>query len=512
MRHRLWPSIAVLVLIVVAAAVVVTAALRRDGAAPPVDRSANAAQTGTSGATSDRRAELADARDRGEVVTTGLFRSIAQQQNPVVVAITTQSRVQSNDFAPFGADDFFRRFFGGVAPQPQEQLRRSLGSGFIIQPNGEIVTNNHVVAGAEQIRVVLYGNEQTTYSADVVGRDPLTDSALIRLKNPPANLPTATLGNSDALAPGDWVMAIGNPFELGHTVTVGVISYKGRPFATTEGRFQDMLQTDASINPGNSGGPLIDVHGQVIGINTAILAGEGSGGNVGIGFAVPINTVKDLLPQLRKGAVHRGRLGVQILSAPVTQDEAAELGLPSAKGAIVSRVEANSPADRAGLRAGDVIVEYNGKPVENANQLTSMVVNTPAGTRVPIAFFRDGRRQQATATIEELQLEDQGGTGGSERGGAPGFGLTLGDITPEMARQLRLPAGTQGAVVQSVEPFAPASNAGIRAGDVILEVNRQPVRSAREAADALRQIQAGKPAFLLLSRHGAEQFVEVRKE
>lgn len=508
MRQRLWPSIVVPVLVAVAAAAVVAAALRRDASPESTARAGRAVEAGAA----PRRAPQADnSGARGTVVTTDLFRSIARQQNPVVVAITTQSRVTTTDFGQSGGDDFFSRFFGAV-PRPRERLRRALGSGFLIQSSGEILTNNHVVAGADEIRVALFNEARQTYAADVVGRDPLTDSALIKLKSPPSNLPAAALGDSETLEPGDWVMAIGNPFELGHTVTVGVISYNGRPFATTEGRFQDMLQTDASINPGNSGGPLIDVQGRVVGINSAILSNESGGGNVGIGFAVPINTVKALLPQLRKGAVHRGRLGVQILSTPLNQDEATQLGLPEPRGAIISRVEPDSPAGRGGLQAGDVIVEYNGQPIQDAAGLTAMVVGTAAGTKVPITFYRDGKRQQSTVTIDELPVENQARAGVSAGGGAPGFGLTLTDITPEIASQLRLPGGLQGAVVQSVEPFAPASNAGIRPGDVILEVNRQAVRSAREAADALRQIASGKAAFLLISRHGVQQFVELRKD
>ncbi|MGH9410390.1 MAG: S1C family serine protease, partial [Vicinamibacterales bacterium] len=244
-----------------------------------------------------------DARDGGQVVTTGLFRSIAKRENPIVVAITTESRVKAPDMSQFfgngqnggqnGGDEnnFLQRFFGMQPPQQREQTEHALGSGFIITPDGEILTNNHVVSGAQQIRVALFSDERRTYDADVVGRDPLTDTALIKLKNGPANLPTAALGDSDAMQPGDWVMAIGNPFRLGHTVTVGVISYKGRQLPAPGDRLEDMLQTDASINPGNSGGPLIDTDGEVIGINAAILASdEGGGGNVGIGFAVPINT------------------------------------------------------------------------------------------------------------------------------------------------------------------------------------------------------------------------------
>jgi serine protease Do len=290
------------------------------------------------------------------------------------------------------------------------------------------------------------------------------------------------------------------------------VSYKARPFAVTEGRFQNMLQTDASINPGNSGGPLIDVHGAVIGINSAILAGEGGEGNIGIGFAVPINTVKALLPQLHQGRVHRGRLGVQVQTPPIAEDEAKSLGLPKPEGAIVSMVEHDSPAERAGLRAGDVIVEYNGKAVADGEQLTAMVVSTPAGTKAPIAFYRNGQRQTATVTVEELTLEEGEQQGQAGHGSAPGFGISLGDVTPEVARQLRLPAGTDGALVEDVEPFTPAAESGLRRGDVILEVNRQAVHSASDASRLLRQVKSGQGAFLLLSRGGNQVFVELRRE
>jgi serine protease Do len=490
----------VVIFVAIVAGIGVTALRRAGGSRSQEDNTAAAAPVGTAGVHDDS----------DQVVTTGLFRGIAKRENPIVVAITTAQHVQTPDLPQFGENDFFHRFFGGAEP-PGEEVRHALGSGILIGPD-EILTNNHVIAGAEQIRVALFGDDRKTYPADVEGRDPLTDSALIRLKNGPAHLPAATIGDSDALEPGDWVMAIGNPFQLGHTVTVGVISYKGRPFATTEGRFQNMLQTDASINPGNSGGPLIDVRGEVIGMNTAILSGDGASGNIGIGFAVPINTVKTLLPQLRKGSVQRGRLGVQILSAPVTTDEASSLGLPAPAGAIVSRVEPDSPADHAGLRAGDVIVGFNGKPVMTAEALTNMVVNTAAGTPVQVTFYRGGKQQMTMATIAKLDLEN--GEGESAGGGssAPGFGVSLRDLPAGAARQLGLPAGTQGALVQNVEPFTPAANAGLQAGDVVLEVNRQPVHSAAEAKRQLDAVKVGQLAFVLVSRQGGQVFVEMRKE
>jgi serine protease Do len=273
-----------------------------------------------------------------------------------------------------------------------------------------------------------------------------------------------------------------------------------------------MLQTDASINPGNSGGPLINVHDEVVGINSAILSGEGGGGNIGIGFAVPINTVKALLPQLRAGRVHRGRLGVRIQNTPITDEEAKALGLPKPEGAIINVVEHDSPADRAGLRAGDVIVAYDGNAVPDADRLTAMVATTRAGTRVPISFVRQGKQEQVTARIDELDYENE-----EERragGGSPrsAFGLSLEDLTPDVARQLRLPADSAGALVDGVEPFTAAAEAGIVRGDVILEVNRQAVHSAREATRELDRVKPGQPAFLLLARRGNRVFVEMRRE
>jgi serine protease Do len=447
-----------------------------------------------------------------KVMTTDLFRRIAKAENPVVVAITAQSHVPSSDLQQyFGDDDLFSRFFGG-RPQLREQLRHTLGSGFLINTDGEILTNSHVVAEAEEIRVALFNDERTIYPADVIGRDALTDSALIKLKNPPANLPAATLGDSDTLEPGDWVMAIGNPFELGHTVTVGVISYKGRPFATSEGRFQNMLQTDASINPGNSGGPLIDVHGQVVGINTAILSGDDRGGNLGIGFAVPIDTVKTLLPQLRKGSVQRGQLGVQILSMRLTQDDAKRLGLPKPGGAIISRVEPGSPAERAGLHPGDTVVSYNGKEVPDADHLSSMVADTAPGTKVPIVYYRNGKQETGTVTVGALELEKKSPESSGQQDRDHGFGLSLGDLTPDLTSQLHLPSGTRGAVVQNVDPFTPASTAGLRRGDVVAEVNRRSVTSATDATRELRSLNSGQPADVLFWRDGVQQFVELRKE
>jgi serine protease Do len=505
MQRRSAAYLIVILAILGAVAIVAATRLRSswNDSASTNDSANTQGAVGTSGRTNDI--------SNDEIAGSTLFRDIVRRQNPIVVSITTESRISAAELSQgSGGDEFFRRFFGGPMA-PRGQLRQGLGSGFIISADGEILTNNHVVAGADRIRVGLFGDERRTYTAKVLGRDPLTDSALIRLENSPGKLTVATLGDSEALEPGDWVLAIGNPFRLGHTVTAGVVSYEARPFAVTEGRFQNMLQTDASINPGNSGGPLLNMRGDVVGVNSAILAGEGGGGNIGIGFAVPINTVKALLPELRQGQVQRGRLGVQVQTLPITEDEARGLGLPKPQGAIIGMVERGSPADRAGLRAGDVIVEFNGKPVTDGEQLTALVVATAAGSRVPVVFYRAGQRQTASVTIEELVLDDEGRRRQGDTSQA-GFGLSLMDVTQEIAQQLRLAPGVDGALVESVEPFAPAANAGIRRGDVILEINREPVRSAADAVRILRQLKSGQTAFVLVARQGSQVFIAMRTE
>ena len=442
--------------------------------------------------------------DRGRPVDTYLFRNVARQQNPVVVFITTESKVRA-EMPSLPDDEFFRRFFGAPSTRPRDQVRRGLGSGFLVSGEGEILTNNHVVGSADRIRVELFANATKQYDARVVGRDPLTDTALIKLDKAPASLPIAALGDSDALQPGDWVMAIGNPFNLGHTVTVGVVSYLGRPFLTSEGRFQKMIQTDASINPGNSGGPLIDTEGRVVGINAAILGSEG-GGNIGIGFAVPINTAKALLPQLRKGKIVRGRIGLQV--SPIGEDEAQGLKLTKPEGAIVRQVERDSPAERAGIKPGDVIVECQGQPVKTPDDLVALVTSIAPGTRVPVVLSRNGVRQTVSVTVEELQAG--GATASTESSGA-GFGLSLGDLTADLVQRLGLRAGTRGAVIEDIEPGSAADAAGLRPNDVVLEVNHRAVRDASDAAAALRQVRGAQVVFLFISRSGTQMFVSMRQ-
>jgi len=318
------------------------------------------------------------------------------------------------------------------------------------------------------------------------------------------------------MQPGDWVMAIGNPFGLAHTVSVGVISATERPFPISDGRWADVLQTDAAINPGNSGGPLLNVRGEVVGINSAIYADARQSGNIGIGFAIPINVVRELLPQLRGGKVTRGVIGISVGDVP--KDALAEFGLRERRGALVQTVNAGGPASKAGLEPGDVIVEFNGKPIHKRDELVSAVVTTKPGTTVPVKVLRDKQEKTLSLTVSELDLEEETNRQSRRDTMEPGdeeshgFGITLSPLTSEMARRLRLPADVEGVLVSDVDPTSTAARAGIREGDVILQVNRRAVSSPQEANRALNAVPAGGTAFLLLMRNGQQTFVTVRKQ
>jgi serine protease Do len=459
------------------------------------------------------------------------FRNIAKDQIPTVVNIRTEARARTQELTEFfggGGDDLLRRFFG--QPQPpgrrraprEEDLPRSegAGTGFVIDKNGYILTNNHVVEGAEKIRVALYGGGRgEEYDAKVIGRDVLTDSALIKLTDmPSAPLQAVRFGDSAQMQPGDWVMAIGNPFRLNHTVTVGVISALGRPFGVP-GREQNMLQTDAAINPGNSGGPLLNIRGEVVGMNTAIYTQSASAGNMGIGFATPINAIRDLLPQLHTGKVTRGVIGVNVDRDHLTKEMAQALGLPNTNGAVIRSVTDDLPAAKAGIEAGDVVVEFNGKPVMDSDALVSLVVATKPGSTVPVTIIRDKQRKTVNVTVGELDIDAEqgrqtrrGGGGGPDEPEATGFGMDVGPITPEIARELELPRGRGGAIITDIEPRSPASLAGLGVNDVILEVNRQPVNNVSQVTRELQRATPGTPVFLLVWRldpRGAGQQVFV---
>jgi serine protease Do len=471
------------------------------------------------------------------------FRNIAKAQSPMVVNIRTEMKAKAQDLQDFfggggGApDDFLRRFFGPGGGQddqddsggrgnrgrrqPREQKTQAAGTGFIINAkDGFIITNNHVVEDATKIEVVFFGDEDDeTYTAKVIGKDALTDSALIQLTEMPKHpLQEAKFGDSSQMAAGDWVMAIGNPFGFAHTVTVGVVSAVGRPYQALPQRSNEMIQTDAAINPGNSGGPLLNVRGEVIGINTAIISNDRTSGNIGIGFAVPINSVRDLLPQLRQGKIVRGRIGVEVRVVP--RDGFEDFGLKSRMGALVGQVVSGGASAKAGIQPGDVIVEYNGRPVPSSNELVKMVVATKPGTSVPVKVMRDKQEKMLHVTVEELDLEAEqqslrGGRGNNNTDpvdpGASGFGLTLQNVTPQVARRLQLPSGQSGAVITEVDPNSESARS-LRAGDIILSVNGKAVSTAAEAGRELQKVASGRIARILIWRDQNEQFVPVKKD
>ena len=436
-------------------------------------------------------------------VSATLFRDIARREHPVVVSIMTRSRLRGRGE---GSQDF--RFFEWDPPDLGQRVHLGAGTGFIISNAGDILTNHHVVEGAERIEVSLFGNERKRYRAFRVGSDPLTDSALIRLENPPLDLRAATLGDSSVLESGDWVMAIGNPFKLGHSVTVGVVSFPQRSFQVQDGRWRDLIQTDASINLGNSGGPLFSVRGEVVGINVAMLDAD-TDTNVGIGFAVPINIVKALLPQLRTGKVVRGQLGVQLHGGPILEDEAAELRLPRATGAIVMSVDDGSAAKRAGLRAGDVIVEIDGRPVADTRDLIARTASTAPGTRVRMKIFRDGKEHTRTTIIEEQPVDEVEEAPTDDFDGDDG--LTLGEIPPSETGELAVASAVGSVQVVKVAPDSPADDAEIIVGDIVRAINGRPVHTLAEARRELLGIARGRPIFLLVSRRGARVFLEMRR-
>ncbi len=395
------------------------------------------------------------------------------------------------------------------------------GTGFVIDRAGFVLTNSHVIEGADTIRIRFEDEERAqSYPAKVVGRDVLTDCALLQFTEMPHRpLTEVKWGDSDQIQPGDWVMAIGNPFRLGHSVSVGVISGLGRPFGGLPQREQPMLQTDAAINPGNSGGPLLNVRGEVIGMNTAIYTDTRSS-NIGIGFATPINALRDLLPQLRNGKIVRGVIGVSVNRDRLTDETAKAFGLPNTAGALISTVNPNGPADKASVQPGDVVVEFNGKPVKDSDGLVAMVVNTKPGSTVPVVIYRNNQRKTLNITVDQLDLDAEQSRGARRGGGMPNqnepqptttsFGMTLDPITPDLARRLDLPSNAGGAIVSDVERNSPAANV-IQPGDVILEINRQKVANVSQVTRELQKVQPGQPAFVLLWREGSNVFVTMTK-
>jgi serine protease Do len=439
------------------------------------------------------------------------FAKIAEEEKKFVVNINTtktfrhQGRQLPHGQMPFGGEeDFFNRFFGQMPDRDLKQ--QSLGSGFIVDKEGYILTNNHVVEGADGIRVTLLDGR--SYDAEVKGRDPKTDIALIKIK-PENGLPVASLGDSDALLVGEWVIAIGNPFGFGHTVTAGVVSAKDRTIGA--GPYDAFIQTDASINPGNSGGPLFNARGEVVGINSAIISS-----GQGIGFAIPINMARNVMEQLReKGTVTRGWLGVQI--QPLTPELRESLNLTAEGGALVAGVIKGDPAEKAGLKAGDVIVEFDGRPVRSDRELVAVVGNAQVGRKIALKVVRDGKSLPIEVKVakrsdekDEAAAEDEEQPAVKETGKAR-IGVQVQDITRELAEQLGL-ENTAGALVTEVAEDSPAERAGIERGAVILEVNRQPVENAAAFARIVRASEPGKNLLLLVRSRRGTRFVAVKAE
>lgn len=432
------------------------------------------------------------------------FADLAEKVQAAVVNINTAKTVKRQEMMPFPRfgpqdpfDQFFEKFFEGM---PREQTQRALGSGFIINKEGDILTNYHVVAKADDIEVKL--SDGRKFKAKVVGKDEKSDIALLKIAKA-GDLPYVTLGDSNAIRPGDWVMAIGNPFGLEHTVTVGVVSALGRILGG--GTYAKYIQTDASINPGNSGGPLFNLKGEVVGINTMIYAA-----GQGIGFAIPINLAKDELPQLAtKGMVTRGWLGVAIQN--ITPELAKSFNLTEEKGALIAEVYPDSPAAKAGVQRGDVVKKFNGKDVEDPTTLSLAVGSVQPGTEADMIVVRGGKEYTIKVKLGKSEGEKTGeadsGTREEMASGADVIGLVVRSISPEDAAKLDVPAGYKGVVVQRVEPGSSSEGTDIRSGDIILEVNSAKVGSVPEYQSAMKGVKKGDIVRLLVKRGHASIYV-----
>jgi serine protease Do len=451
--------------------------------------------------------------DQGPLTT---FAPMVKHVMPAVVNISSSKVVRNQEMpSQFLDDPMFRRFFGGRMPQqPRERRAESLGSGVIVSPEGYILTNNHVVEGASQVKVSFA--DQREFPAKIIGTDKATDVAILKIDQ--TNLPVLPLSDSSRAQVGDVVLAVGNPFGLGQTVTMGIVSATGRSLGGRIERFEDFIQTDAAINPGNSGGALVNTKGELVGINTAILAGE-SGGNQGIGFAIPINLARNIMEQILKtGKVSRGFIG--ITPQEVTRDIAKGFGNPDLKGVAIASVEADTPAQRAGLQVGDVITAVNGSPVSDVNQFRLQVAGMAPGTKIDLKINRNGHDQNVNLTLAELPNEtarrggddgqdDQGfESGNGEKGAIPGVSIQA--LSPDLKRQLQLPNNAHGLVVTEVDASSHAAEAGLAQGDVIESVNRQPVTSVQQFNAAVRQGK-GDSTLLLVRRGQGAAFIAVPK-
>jgi serine protease Do len=419
---------------------------------------------------------------------------------PVVVNISTTTQ-RSGRGGNDPIEEFFNRFFG--ESPPRENSQRSLGSGILISKDGEILTNYHVVRNADAIKVKLA--DQTEFEARLIGKDDRTDLAMIKIRRSGGNLPFARLGSSSQLDVGDWVMAIGNPFGLEHTVTAGIVSAKGRVIGA--GPYDNFIQTDASINPGNSGGPLINAAGEVVGVNSAIFSQ--TGGNVGIGFAIPVDLAKKVADQLRKnGKVVRGWLGIR--AQDVTPQLASSLGIiRGGEMAVVTEVTEGSPAAEAGIKTSDIVVEFNGKPVPKSHDFPTVIADTPPGQKVTLKILREKKEQTVAVKIGELPDESDASQQIEAKDAE--IGVRVQRITPEGARRLGL-SSTKGVIVVEVQPGSPADQVGLEPADVIREVNQRPVNNVKDFERAVRQARRGDRILLLVQRGDNAVFFAVKRK
>ncbi|HVC46256.1 MAG TPA: DegQ family serine endoprotease [Terracidiphilus sp.] len=434
------------------------------------------------------------------------FASVIDPVLPAVVNISSTKVVHRQNMPNFFANPLFQQFFGGQfsAPaQPQTEREQSLGSGVIVNSDGYILTNNHVVDGASDVEV--FTQSRRKYRARIIGTDPRTDIAVLKIDA--TGLPTVSIGDSSALKVGDLVFAIGDPFGIGETATMGIVSATGRTLRGSVEHYEDFIQTDASINPGNSGGALIDLRGDLIGINTAIISANG-GGNQGIGFAIPINMARRIMDQIiAHGKVVRGYLGVSIQD--VNPDLAQAFGLKQGGGALVGDVSLGGPAAHAGLKRGDIILQLNGKNVASANDLSLRIAELAPGSVAHFEIYRNGNTQQIDVT---LGAYPESGAASAFSGGGSSTalrGVQVQSLTSALAQHLGLPPDTLGVAVTGVDPASPAAAAGVQAGDVIQQVDRKPVKNLAQYQSTL-QSAGGRPVLLLINRRGATMFVVVQ--
>jgi Do/DeqQ family serine protease len=433
---------------------------------------------------------------------TASYANVVEKVAPAVVTIRTERKATimptAGQLPPELGELFGRRF---MLPQ-QRGPEAGLGSGVVVTTDGYILTNNHVIEEADEIHVEM--PDRRTFDAALVGADPASDLAVLRIKA--SNLTVLPLGDSDHVRVGDIVLAVGNPLGVGQTVTMGIISGKGRQTSVGDGSFENFLQTDAPINRGNSGGALVNLNGELVGINSQILSP--SGGNIGVGFAIPANMARNVMGQLIKtGTVHRAKLGVAV--QPITGDLAASLGLGRVSGALVSNVEDGGPAARAGLQRGDVILAVNGHEVADSNALRNEVAGMTPGSHASIAVLRDGQKLTLNATLAELEIATPANGENGERSSKGRYGLRVEPMTPDLADRLQVPRGTKGVAVVDVDPMGAAAEAGLREGDVIQQVNGSAVQSGTDLKEAL-DAATSRPALLLVQREGRNLFLALR--